>query len=130
MSFSKSIREIVVKKYDNRCAYCGCSISISDMQIDHIIPKDNFQDYVFRRKVPLFLNHLSKEDVNHIHNLNPACRVCNRAKDKFDLEAFRRHLSEQVNRLNNYSSNFRLAKKYNQIKETIKPIQFHFENWL
>lgn len=36
---SKKIREIVYKKYNGHCAYCGCKIEYKDMQIDHIVPK-------------------------------------------------------------------------------------------
>jgi hypothetical protein len=57
----------------------------------------------------------------------PACRICNKWKGAFDFELFRKEVSEQVKRLNDYSSNYRMAKKYGLIQETEKPIVFYFE---
>lgn len=39
MSFSKKKREAVYAKYDGHCAYCGRSIDIKDMQVDHFKPQ-------------------------------------------------------------------------------------------
>ncbi len=98
------------------------------MQIDHIIPQYNFTQHIHNRfRIPKFLTHLTESDLNHIDNLHPACRVCNKWKSDHDLELFRSELSEQVKRLNLYSSNYRIAKKYGQIQETIEPIIFFFE---
>ena len=109
-------RNDVWMKYDRRCAYCGDNIQLSEMQVDHIIPKRNFHtgrvDY----------------DVNDIRNLNPACRVCNNWKHTWSVEQFRLELSKQVERCIRASSNFRMALKYNQVKTTPSGIVFHFEN--
>lgn len=37
MSFSKKKREAIYAKYDGHCAYCGRSIDIRDMQVDHFL---------------------------------------------------------------------------------------------
>lgn len=124
----KDLREQVYQKYKGHCAYCGVPIAIKDMQVDHVIPRSFYLDYVKNRfRVPDFLSHLSESDVNHIDNLMPACRVCNKWKSAHDLELFRNELQEQVNRLNKYSANYRMALKYNQIKEQQTPIKFYFE---
>ena len=31
-------RKEVYEKYNGKCAYCGCDISIKDMQIDPLVP--------------------------------------------------------------------------------------------
>lgn len=128
MAFNKQKRVEILNKYDAHCAYCGCTIELSNMQIDHIIPQRDFAQAIHNKiKVPLFLSHLTERDVNHDDNLNPSCRVCNKRKDAMDLEFFRSELYEQVNRLNKYSAGYRLAKKFGQIEETSTYIIFYFE---
>jgi 5-methylcytosine-specific restriction endonuclease McrA len=124
----KSDRQIIFDKYDGHCAYCGSPLNTKEMQVDHIIPKCNFLSHIKNKyKVPLFLTHLTEDDVNHIDNLMPTCRVCNKWKSAHSLELFRSELFEQVKRLNDYSSNYRIAKRYGLVKEEIKPIIFYFE---
>ena len=131
----KEVRKVVWQKYNCHCAYCGDKIKYKDMQIDHIIPKlnwDNVMMYKDRisywsKYVPDFLKHLTSIDLNHIDNLSPSCRICNKFKDTFDLEMFRSELMEQTQRAFKTSSNYRRALKFNQIKETPKRIIFYFE---
>jgi 5-methylcytosine-specific restriction endonuclease McrA len=124
-------REIIYDKCNYRCAYCGEQLLFKDMQIDHIIPQSNFIMHIKNKyKVPEFLKHLTENDLNHYDNLLPTCRVCNKWKDTFDLESFRYELSEQTKRLTQYSSSYRIAKKYGLIEETKKPIVFYFETIL
>lgn len=121
-------REQVYSKFDGHCAYCGEEILFKEMQVDHVIPKYNFKQRVHNKfKIPEFLKHLTIDDVNHIDNLMPTCRVCNKWKNSYALEDFRNEIFEQIKRLNNYSSNYRIAKKYGLLKETIKSIVFYFE---
>jgi len=99
------------------------------MQVDHIIPQREFLFHIKNRfRIPSFLSHLKEVDMNHEDNLNPACIVCNKWKSAHDLELFRSEIFEQIKRLNNYSSNYRMAKKYGLLEETLKPIKFYFEN--
>jgi len=129
MAFSKQQRIEIHSKFNGKCAYCGAEIQLKDMQVDHIVPKEMFrQGYCGVFMTPEFLSHLTILDTNHYDNLYPACRVCNNWKSQHSLERFRSELSEQVNRLNSYSSNYRIAKKYGQISETVSPIRFFFEN--
>lgn len=131
MAFSKQQREKIYLKYSGKCAYCGCDITIKQMQIDHIIPQKDFLHYIKNRvRIPYFLTHLTELDVNNDDNLNPACIVCNKWKSSHDLELFRSELFEQIKRLNDYSSNYRIAKRYGLLEEKLKPIKFHFEQFL
>lgn len=82
---SKETRLAVYKKYDGHCAYCGRTLTLGQMQVDHGRP----QSYP-RRKVdigevgePIF------EDLNDIANLMPACRYCNNYKGGADINLFR-----------------------------------------
>ena len=131
----KELREKVWNKYNCHCAYCGDEIKYKDMQVDHIIPKSNWDNVMmykdkisyWNKKVPDFLKYLTSIDLNHIDNLNPSCRVCNKFKDTFSLEMFRSELMEQAKRAFKTNSSYRRALKFNQIKETPREIIFYFE---
>lgn len=131
----KKLRSEVFEKFNGHCAYCGIEIKLNEMQIDHIVPqrswniifKNREHTIIFKKHVPSFLFHLTENDLHHIDNLNPACRVCNKWKNAHYLELFRSELQDQVNRLNARNANFRIAKKFGQLQETPKPIIFYFE---
>ena len=112
-------RQIVYEKHDGHCAYCGCEITIKQMQVDHIRPKHNYH-YGDMRKIPDY-------EPDDTRNLNPACRFCNYKKDTFTLEEFRKELSLQVTRARKTSYNFRMAERYGQIIINETPIRFYFE---
>ena len=121
MAFSKQQREKIHLKYSGKCAYCGCEITVPKMQVDHIIPQREFSNRIKNKfRIPYFLTHLTEFDVNNEDNLNPACVVCNKWKSAHDLELFRSELFEQIKRLNFYSSNYRIAKRYGLLEETLK----------
>jgi 5-methylcytosine-specific restriction endonuclease McrA len=131
MAFKKEIRERVHKKYDCKCGYCGINIAYNEMQVDHIIPQNEFISHIKNQwRIPFFLKHLTEVDKDHFDNLMPACRVCNKWKDTHAIDFFRQEVFEQVKRLNDYSSNYRMAKKYDLITETVKPIVFYFERFI
>lgn len=123
---TKSDRQIVFDKYNGRCAYCGCELS-KGWHIDHITPirrneSDNSIELRNRyRKIPLVRGE------NSINNFNPACRQCNIWKSTYSIEQFRKEVSEQITRLNNYSSNYRNAKRFGLVIEVVKPVEFYFE---
>ena len=126
-SHAQTIREMVYQKFDCRCAYCGEQIKLKDMQVDHVVPKSRFQSFIKNRWVPSFLKHLTEFDCDHLDNLFPACRVCNKWKNDWDLGMFKSEIQQQVKRLFDYSSNFRMAIRYNLIQETGNPVIFYFE---
>lgn len=128
MAFKKEIRIKIHNKLEGHCAYCGLEIDLKDMQIDHIIPQRNFEMMIKNNwRIPIFLSHLTLDDLNNEDNLLPTCRVCNKLKDAFDLETFRSEIYQQIKRLNERSANYRMAKKYGLLVETLKPIVFYFE---
>ena len=124
----KETRIEVYNKFDGHCAYCGEEIQYKNMQVDHIIPQLSFVQTIHNKfRIPWFLTHLTELDCDHIDNLFPACRVCNKWKTSFNLDLFRSEIAEQIRRLNDYSSNYRMAKRYGLINETKKEIVFYFE---
>lgn len=109
-TISKAMREKVYNKYNGHCAYCGCDISIKEMQVDHINA-----------------HYLGGTD--EIDNYMPACRPCNFYKSTFGIDVFRERL--QTTLLDNLKNtfNYKMLVKYGLIKEDVKPIVFYFEKF-
>jgi predicted restriction endonuclease len=116
----KEIRQTIYEKYNGHCAYCGCYLNFKDMQVDHFISQFHF-------KFKMAEKYTDKE-LDDINNLMPSCRVCNKWKSCHSVEQFRFEIEEQLARLNEYSSNFRFAKKYGLVEEKPQSILFYFEN--
>lgn len=114
MTFSKKTREIVYNKYKGHCAYCGCELSISEMQIDHIDSR-------------FLAQYHGKEINNSIGNLMPACRMCNFYKSSSDLEGFRKTLSTVLKDSCRKSFTVRLAIKYGFLSIGEWDGNFYFE---
>jgi len=114
-------REKVYQKCNGKCGYCGEKITIKEMQIDHIVP-------IYRNCSE---KELSKMNIirgtNDYENLIPACKSCNKYKSTFTVEVFREQMQKQVQRLIDYSVNYRFAKKFNLVVETNKKVVFYFE---
>ena len=107
-SVSKSEREAIALKTNNRCGYCGIDLK-KGWHLDHIVP---------------FASNAGKcEESNYM----ASCPQCNMFKQSWSLEQFRSELSMQVERARDYSVNFRFAEKYGQLELTKKPIIFYFE---
>ena len=76
------VREIVFKKYDGKCAYCGIDL-VKGWNVDHINPKINGGG-------------------NELENLNPSCKDCNNYKCHSQLETFRMYAKQMFNEKLNY----------------------------
>ncbi len=112
--FSKNTRVLVLSKYKNHCAYCGCDLDLKSLQVDHLHP--------------FFLAHFQKDlDPNRLDNLMPACAKCNRFKHSFRLEDYRHELSMQVKRLKK-NAQFMRAVTFGQVEIKERPIEFYFEH--
>ena len=109
-SISKATRLKVYEKYNGHCAYCGSTLTLKEMRVDHI-------------QSVYYYN-----GTNDIENYNPACRMCNFYKSTMPIEKFREQLGQLTSRLERSVFIYRLAKKYGLIKETQVPIKFYFEN--
>ena len=84
---SKPSRQQIYEKYDGHCAYCGKTITIKEMQVDHVIPK---RSYSMIHKCLIVNGHKFTEyGLNDYRNLMPSCRSCNHYKRALSLEGFR-----------------------------------------
>lgn len=72
-AISKTTRQLVLEKYDCHCAYCGKTIDIKTLRVDHLIPFRNGGD-------------------DDISNFMPACQSCNFYKSTLSIEKFREQL--------------------------------------
>ena len=116
MKLSKSEREIVYAKYDGKCAYCGCELQ-KGWHADHIEP-------IVRN----WTNGTCEKPENHnVQNFNPSCASCNIQKSSLTLEQFRRQIKQFINSLNQYSTQYKFAKRYGLINETEIEVKFYFE---
>lgn len=105
---SKEIRQLVYNKCNGHCAYCGCKLEYKDMQVDHVIA-------------------VGRGGSNDIDNLLPACRQCNYDKHEKTIEGFRRRISKELYKSLERVFVYRLAKKYNLVKEEPRVVKFYFE---
>jgi 5-methylcytosine-specific restriction endonuclease McrA len=114
-------RQEVYDKYGGHCAYCGKEITFKQMQVDHIKP-------LYRNDNVTTLEVWGVErGTDEMDNLNPSCARCNRWKSTFCLETFRKEIESQVERLNNYNNNYRMAKDYGLVSENNNKVIFYFE---
>jgi 5-methylcytosine-specific restriction endonuclease McrA len=121
MAISKKLREEVYQKCNGKCGYCGKELN-GKFQVDHI------EAFWHSWTEEEMIRHFGKnKPTETIENLMPACARCNKWKDVYSLEQFRKEISLQLERLNLRSSNYRMALDYGLISETPKPIKFYFE---
>lgn len=105
---SKETRKLVYDKCNGHCAYCGCKLEYKDMQVDHVLA-------------------VGRGGSNDIDNLLPACRQCNYDKHKKTIEGFRKRISKELYKSLERVFVYRLAKKYNLVKEEPRVVKFYFE---
>lgn len=101
-------RQLIYDKCKGHCAYCGCEITIKQMQADHIYP----------------FNLGGDDDIG---NMLPACRPCNKYKHTLTLEKFRDAISKWNEILNNNNATYRNAVRFGQVTPTPKQVIFYFE---
>lgn len=110
---SKRTRQLVYNKYNGRCAYCGCELKLSEMQVDHIMPK--------RR------GHKSTDaGTDNIENLYPSCHICNYYKGMGTPEDLRKRLKALIP-MARRPVVFRLAEKYGIVEVKEWDGKFYFE---
>lgn len=84
-SFTKGKRQQVYNKFNGKCAYCGCDISLDNFTVDHIIPrlwawKQSYLQIAGRNEI---------KGTNDISNLNPSCRKCNVEKHRLSINDYK-----------------------------------------
>jgi len=109
-------RQFIFDKYNGKCAYCGTEL-LKGWHVDHIEPLvRNWQD-----------GSCEKPENEIISNYNPSCPSCNIQKNSYTLEQFRENISQFINSLNQYSTQYKFAKKYGLVNETNIEVKFYFE---
>jgi 5-methylcytosine-specific restriction endonuclease McrA len=122
---NKKTRQKIFEKYNGRCAYCGCKLP-DRWHVDHIEPVRRKLKYIHGKGYTtdrIMLN--PKNDV--IENYNPSCPLCNILKGSLSMDSFRDMISGYVNSLNEYSNQYKMAKKYGLVQETELEVLFYFE---
>ena len=113
---NKKTRDLVKSKYNNKCAYCGCELQ-KGWHIDHIEPiVRNWKN-----------GTCEKPENENLENYNPSCASCNIQKNSYTLEQFRENIKQFVNSLNQYSTQYKFAKKYGLVKEIEIEVKFYSE---
>lgn len=112
----KQERKILYNKYGGKCAYCGEKLP-DRWHADHIDP-------VVRN---VLTGVKSKPELDVLKNKNPACPSCNIMKHSYDIETFRFIISQFVNSLNQYSNQYKFAKKFGLVSENEQKVEFYFE---
>ena len=117
---AKAKRMAVYNKYDGHCAYCGCKLEYTDMQVDHAVAVHGGEQAD---------QMLSDGMMNGIENLMPACRQCNFYKEAYDIEGFRWKIREilQHSCVNTFQA--RLAMKYGIVTFNGWDGKFFFETF-
>ena len=132
----KEQREIIRLKYNNKCAYCGEELT-KGWHIDELLPvrrgwkwkRDTNGEVILDemgRKIQE--NYVMHPERFNIDNQMPSCASCNINKHSDDLEAFRKLIEGFINSLNRDSTQYKIAKRYGLIQETVKPVVFYFES--
>ena len=122
----KTDRELIFNKYDGKCAYCGCELT-KGWHADHIEPI--VRDFIYNKNKQRFkTNGICRNPENdNLQNYNPSCPSCNIQKNSYTLEQFRENIKQFVNSLNQYSTQYKFAKKYGLVSENDIEVKFHFE---
>lgn len=110
-------RVSVYNRYNGHCAYCGKPITLSTMQIDHIISKSHHR----------FIPKHKKFQINNVENLNPACRCCNIRKGPLSVDEFRKQIKRDILQLRRDNAKFRTVERFGLIKVSNINVVFYFE---
>ena len=105
---TKAERQEVYDKCHGHCAYCGCEITIQQMQVDHVQPIS-----------------VAGDDV--MENMLPACRSCNYYKSAMPLYMFRQAVEDWTKVLARDSVTYRNAVRFGQVLPNKHPVVFYFE---
>lgn len=114
-------REMLFKKYDGRCAFCGCQL-VARWHVCGIQP--------LKSSVGPKGNVIIGDD--SYENKLPACVPCSLARIQhshgglIDIESFRKSLYWSMEFLQ-HDANYKKAIRYGLIIETNEPIIFYFE---
>lgn len=102
-------RKSIYNMFNGHCAYCGCEITLYNMQVDHIAP-------------------LYNGGADELSNMFPACRSCNHRKHTLSVESFRQEIEKAPERLMRDSPTYRNAVRFGLVVHPETPkVVFYFE---
>lgn len=113
---TKAERLDVYNKCGGRCAYCGCEITMNQMQVDHVIPMEFYDAY-----------KTEGIDIDTLDNMLPACRSCNNYKSTLSLEKFRTAIERWTEVLQKGNATYRNAVRFGMIVPNPHSVKFYFE---
>ena len=113
---TKAERQEVYDKCGGHCAYCGCEITIQQMQVDHVIAMGFYDAY-----------KTIGQDLDTLKNMLPACRSCNHYKSTLTLERFRESIQAWHNVLMRDSVTYKNAVRFGMVIPNPKTVVFYFE---
>ena len=105
---TKEERQEVYDKMGGYCAYCGCPITLREMQADHVVP-------------------LHKGGADEVGNMLPACRSCNHYKSTLTVKQFRDRIERWPFILERDNATYRNAVRFGQVMPTLCKVVFYFE---
>jgi len=126
MAVSKKDREIIFSKYGGKCAYCGDTLQ-KGWHVDELLPVRRNMKYNKDKSKFVHDGTYEHPERLNIDNQIPSCPSCNINKHSMSLEEFRNLIAGFMKHLNEVSTQYKIAKRYGLINETIKPIVFYFE---
>jgi len=145
---TKKDRQIIFQKYGGRCAYCGFELG-KGWHVDELEPCRRLYKFVPGHWTNGGNNRMSEDELSalgskweegkdvfagyahperlHIDNQMPSCASCNINKHSGSLEEFRSLIAGFMKHLNEVSTQYKIAKRYGLVQETVKPVVFYFE---
>lgn len=128
MKMSKK-RQAIYDKSCGKCWYCGSEL-VKGWHADHFHPirRNNISWLSEEAKKAMDAKPCEHPEHDNEENKVPACASCNMMKSSMDIESFRNVILQFINSLNEYTTQYKFAKKYGLIKETKNPVVFWFES--
>lgn len=123
---NKKDRQIIFDKYGGKCAYCGTTLE-KGWHADHIKPIVRDFKWNSEKKRHEQTGDCRKPENEVLENCNPSCASCNIQKNSFSIEEFRSNIKKFLESLNQYSTQFKFAKRYGLVSETGIEVKFYFE---
>ncbi len=121
-------RQAIYDKSGGKCWYCGCEL-VKGWHADHFYPiRRNDLSWMSEEAIEA-MGAKTCEHPEHDNEANkvPACAKCNIMKSSGTIEDFRMRITQFIESLNSYSTQYKFSKKYGLVEETKKPVVFWFE---
>lgn len=155
-----SERASIYNKYDGKCAYCGCELQkgwhvdhiepirrtrkfeygywkeratgkrMTPKGFNAIPETTNFNDAYVWIPDKWVVTGCENPENDCMDNYTPACASCNINKHGDSVEGFRNSIIGYMKHLNEISTQYKLAKRFNLIQETGNEVVFYFEKHL